>query len=316
MLRVGLVGLGDAGRHHAGALAALAKVGSLSWTAICSRDEARRAEFRSANAVPENVRDFASIDELLRSERVDAVVLATPDGLHAEQVEAAVAAGKHVLVEKPFALTRADGERALAAARTANVHVAVGYHLRHHAAHRLARQRMDELVGKLRAIHVRWAWPDPATDGWRARGDGARFWSLAALGTHAIDLALFFGDSGGDVGRVASLREPAVGVDRAAEVSFSLGDAIAHVSVAVTHRAMSRIVLTGDIGELEAIATLGAYGEGELFVRSPRGAATPIAFTHEPPYVAQLLAFVTGTSGGFREDSSHLQNLSVLDSIP
>src|SRR3990172_12585891 len=58
-----------------------------------------------------------SYEALLADRAVQAVVLATPHSLHAAQVVAAAAAGKHVFCEKPFALTRQDAETAVDAAR-------------------------------------------------------------------------------------------------------------------------------------------------------------------------------------------------------
>jgi predicted dehydrogenase len=325
MLRLGLVGTGDAGAHHARAISSAlesstkeGKTSGIAWTAICARDVARVAEFRATHGVPASVVTHASYDALLESRACDAVILATPDGAHASQVEAAAARGLHVLVEKPLALTREDGARAIAAARKANVHIAVGYHLRHHGAHRVARARLAELVGTLRTIHVRWAWPDPATNGWRARRENAKFWSLAALGTHAIDLAMMFG--GAPTTRVAAVREPATGADRAAEVSFALSSgALAHVSVSVLHRAISRVVLSGDTGELEAVGTLGARGDGALAFRSARRGAElePVAFDAQNPYEAQLLAFADAIADRpcFTDVPTLLANLDVLDDI-
>jgi predicted dehydrogenase len=193
--------------------------------------------------------------------------------------------------------------------------LAVGYHLRHHPAHRIARERREELVGALRHVGVRWAWPDPATTGWRARGEGARFWSLAALGTHAIDLALWF--AGTRIARVAAVLEPEAGVDRAAEVSLAFeGGLLAHVSVSVTHRAAPRFVLAGERGEIECTGTLGARGDGELAHRPPREAARPIAFTPEDPYRAQLAAFAARVEQGRTgdgDDAVAVENLAVLE---
>ncbi len=315
MARFALVGIGDAGKHHARALSSLHAQGQLAWTAVVARDPARLEALRSELAVPSGVATFTSYDALLAASVCDAVVLATPDGLHASQVEAAADRGLHVLVEKPFALTRPDAARALAAAAHANVHLSVGYHLRHHGAHRLALARMRDLVGIPRAIYVRWAWPDPATTGWRARGDGARSWSLAALGTHGVDLALFFG--GGHPSAVVAVREPRSGPDHAAEVSFALpGGVLAHVSVSVAHRAVSRVLITGEAGEIEALGTLGARGDGALFARGPRAKdATPLPFEPGSPYMAQLLAFVARTKAGFTDDPSILANVDVLDAI-
>src|SRR4051794_31033129 len=174
MLRVALVGLGDAGRHHARALAELNAEGALVWSAVCARSDA--SAFRADNAVPSSAQTFTTLEDTLAA--CDAVILATPDGLHADQVVAAANAGKHVLVEKPLALARTDGELAVTAARAKNVHLHVGYQLRHHAAHCKMHASLAD-IGQIREIDIRWAWPDPATNGWRARGQDARFWSLA-----------------------------------------------------------------------------------------------------------------------------------------
>jgi len=313
-MRVALVGLGDAGRHHARALAALSREAVASWTAVVGRDAARLAGARAELAVPDAVASFASLDALLDARVCDAVVLATPDGVHAAQVERAAAAGVHVLVEKPLALTRDDGARALEGAAAAGVRVRVGYHLRHHAAHAMVRARREELVGAVRHVSVQWAWPDPATSGWRARGEGARCWALAALGTHAIDLAAWLG--GAAVARVAAvLDRNDAGVDRAADLSLALDSgALAHVAVAVTHRAVSRVHLAGDAGEVELVGTLGARGTGEVRHRAGRGEPQALAYEPVDPYLAQLRAFVAADAA---EDEAHaaeaLANLDVLD---
>ncbi len=317
MLRVGLVGTGDAGRHHGRALQAVAAEGALAWTAVAARDATGVATFREDLGVTDAVASFASLEALIDARVCDAVILATPDGIHAEQVEQAARAGLHVLVEKPLALSRDDGARAVASARVSDVHLAVGYHLRHHRAHRLAFDRLPELVGPVRSVFVRWAWPDPATGGWRAKGQGARFWSLAALGTHGIDLALWLAGAGAATEcDVAALTLPRGAIDRAAEVTMRLGDVLAHVSVSVAHRAVSRVLVTGDAGELEAIGTLGARGDGELLHRAPRQSPVAIAFEAESPYAAQLRDFVARAPRGYAEDPAFLANLDILDRIP
>jgi predicted dehydrogenase len=270
--------------------------------------------------VPADVASFTSLEAIIDARACDAVILATPDGAHADQVERAARAGLHMLVEKPLALSKEDGERAVASARVSGVCLAVGYQLRHHAAHMRMVERMGELVGHVRSIFVKWAWPDPATDGWRARGDGARFWSLAALGTHGIDLALWLasGRAGGaavEATDVAALVEPRTGRDHAAEVTMRLGTILAHVSVSVVHRAASRLLVSGDAGELEAIGTLGARGDGELLHRAPRQAAATVAFDAHDPYAAQLRDFVARAPRGFSSDPALLGNLDVLDRI-
>ena len=101
-----------------------------------------RAELAADFAQRHGVRRWhADWRELLRDEELDAVYLATPVRLHAEQAIAAAEAGKHVLCEKPMALDVAGCERMLAAARGHGVRLGVAYY-RHHYP----------VVGRLRAL--------------------------------------------------------------------------------------------------------------------------------------------------------------------
>lgn len=321
-LRIGLIGAGDAGKHHARALLTLDRDGVAAWTALCARSTPRMDSFLREVGAPERISTFTSLEDLARARVCDAVILATPDGLHPEQIERAAADGLAVLVEKPLALSRGRGALAALAARRANVHLQVGYHLRHHAAHAEILRQAPELVGDVRSLFIRWAWPDPAADGWRARGEGARFWSLAALGTHAIDLTMMLSDAT-EITDVASICEPPAHtghVDRAAEVSLRINTkggrvVLAHISVAVTHRASSRVLIAGDAGEMEAIGTLGARGDGELLWRAPRRPPVVLPFEPMNPYEAQLRDFIRRAPGGFAEDPALLTNLDVLDRI-
>ena len=110
-LRVGIVGLGRLGKRHAEALAHQTRHCQL--VAACSPVAAEREFARTQLGVAQVYEDYA---QLLTNPEVDAVVLVTPTSLHADQAIAALAAGKHVFVEKPLALNVADCERVLAEA--------------------------------------------------------------------------------------------------------------------------------------------------------------------------------------------------------
>ena len=90
-----------------------------------------------------------------RTPNVDAVVLATPHSLHSAQVIAAAQAGKHVFCEKPFALTKADADAAVAATKKAGVTLGLGYNRRFHPgdddAARADRQRRSRHRPPLRS---------------------------------------------------------------------------------------------------------------------------------------------------------------------
>ncbi len=320
MLRIGLCGTGDAATHHARALLALEGEGELRLTAIAARSVASVERLRAAvlpgAGAASGARDALALDSLgalLASGACDAVILATPDGLHAEQVVAAARAGLHVLVEKPLGLSLAEGRAATEAARAAGTALMVGYHLRHHAGHRALRDAIPTRVGEARHVYVRWAWPDPKTDGWRARGDHARFFAMAALGTHAVDLCLWLVDQ--PVRAVTGALVLEGPTDRAAEVTLTFeGGAIGHVSVSVRERATSRLIVSGPLGELECTGSLGARGDGELGARARGVPFTPMTYVAENPYMAQLRAFVGAARGG-TIDPCALPNLAALDML-
>jgi predicted dehydrogenase len=315
MLRLGLLGVGDAGSHHARALAAAHAdpAAAIAWSAVGARDVVKTAARCAEFGMPADTR-IVFPEELLGGELCDAIIIATPDGLHYEHALAALQSGMHVLVEKPIALTLVHASELIAAARAKDRVLQVGYHLRHHAGHEAVRAGLADLVGELRTIYARWAWPDPATDGWRAQGVGARWWSLAALGTHLIDLGLWLANA--PVTDAVCVREPPQGVDRAAEVSLRFASGVlAHLSVAITHRAPSILSLVGDVGEIVCEETFGARGGGTIELRAGKH-ATPITFAEASPYLRQLRAFASRCGGGHSPVDAHaITNLELLQRI-
>ena len=118
-VRLGVVGLGRAFALTAPALRADRRV---RLVAAC----APRAESRAAFQKAFGGRGYAGLDDLLAHPGLEAVYIATPHELHAEQAIAAAAAGKHVLVEKPLAVSLADGEAMVEACEKAGVALIVG----------------------------------------------------------------------------------------------------------------------------------------------------------------------------------------------
>jgi predicted dehydrogenase len=117
-MRVGVVGTGIMGAANAWVVAALPGV---TVSAVANRSPgSARALARELAAEGHPAPDVhGGIEEMLQGEKVDAVVVATPDHAHADAVVAAAEAGVHVLVEKPFTTDVASADRALAAVRRA-----------------------------------------------------------------------------------------------------------------------------------------------------------------------------------------------------
>src|SRR5580698_10429910 len=77
-----------------------------------------------------SLRWTSDLDDILGDRSIDAVVFATPHSQHPDQVRRAAAAGKHVFVEKPFALTLAEADQMLEAVARAGIVLAVGFNRR------------------------------------------------------------------------------------------------------------------------------------------------------------------------------------------
>jgi 1,5-anhydro-D-fructose reductase (1,5-anhydro-D-mannitol-forming) len=104
--------------------------------AVTSSDPERGREFAEANAIP---RVYASVPQLLADPEIDAVYISTTNEFHEPQTLAAAAAGKHVLCEKPLALTLDGAKGLVAACRQAGVVMGTNHHLRNAATHRTLR---------------------------------------------------------------------------------------------------------------------------------------------------------------------------------
>jgi predicted dehydrogenase len=133
--------------------------------------------------------DFAAV---LRDPEIDAVILCTPHTLHAEQVLAAAAAGKHVFCEKPLALTRADAERSVAACRKAGVMLGIGHERRYEPAMAEVRRLVrDGTLGTIMHAEANFSHDKladvPAGD-WRTSPKDAPAAGMTAMGIHLTDL--------------------------------------------------------------------------------------------------------------------------------
>jgi 1,5-anhydro-D-fructose reductase (1,5-anhydro-D-mannitol-forming) len=122
--------------------------------AVCSRDQERAEAF--ANRHGASVA-YSSFDELVNDPRVDAVLIASPNFLHAPYATRAAQAGKHVLVEKPMAVTVEEAVEMVRACQAHGVKLGVGFHMRYHPGLQEARRLVREgVLGTLTLAQAQW----------------------------------------------------------------------------------------------------------------------------------------------------------------
>ena len=130
-------------------------------------------------------------EDLLADSGVDAVVLATPHSLHAQQVIAAAGAGKHVFCEKPFALHGKEAQEAVDAARQAGITLGLGYNRRFHPEMTKLRERIRSGdLGVVMHVEATMTFPNALMlkpEAWRAQKDETPCGGLTPMGVHAID---------------------------------------------------------------------------------------------------------------------------------
>jgi len=185
MLKAAIVGLGWWGETL---VDAVKDSGSIRFVAASTRS---RSEKDRAFCADRGLTLVDSYQALLDDPGVDAVVLATPPAGHRDQVVAAARAGKHVFCEKPFTMSKAEAEEAVAAAEKAGVTLGLGYNRRFHPSWRDLKARVQG--GELGTIlHMECTMSGPNAlsmkpEAWRAQADQAPCGGLFPMGVHAID---------------------------------------------------------------------------------------------------------------------------------
>jgi predicted dehydrogenase len=214
-LKVGIVGGGAI--TQVAHLPVLKKVRSVDVQAICDTDLPKARALADRFAIKDA---FDDIEELLRFEALDAVVICSPTHLHESHILAALSAGLHVLVEKPLAMSAASVQRILRAVEKGNRVVMVAMNHRYRSDVQIVRSFVQS--GELGTIEsVRGSWhvfrPGRTQLGWRQRRDQAGGGAMLDLGLSGLDLGLWLGNAA-PVRVSASLD---VGRDRAVEQAGS-----------------------------------------------------------------------------------------------
>ncbi|HEX2218065.1 MAG TPA: Gfo/Idh/MocA family oxidoreductase, partial [Gemmatimonadales bacterium] len=185
-IRFALVGCGRISRNHVDALRRHADRAEL--VAVCDVDATRLA----ATAAETGAAPFSSLDALLAGSDADAVILATPSGLHPEQAIQCARAGRDVVTEKPMATRWADGKAMVRACDEAGVFLFVVKQNRRNATLQLVKRAIErKRFGRIymASVNVFWTRPQEYYDsaGWRGTWefDGGAFMNQAS---HYVDL--------------------------------------------------------------------------------------------------------------------------------
>lgn len=301
-VRFGLIGPGKfADRWRIPALAK--NTGGILWS-VLGQDSQRALCFAQKHKAIAPQPVHTDLQEFLQDPDLDAVIVASPDRLHAAHAIAAAEAGKHVLVEKPMTASYDDAFDVLNACDDAGVQLAAGYHLRWHAGHRLLAEKIRAgVLGELQHVRVQWTYVADAAERNTTR-ELTRWWSLSALGTHAIDLVMWLMEPHcGPLVEIKLGQEHNAQRDETAVVVMRFQSlAVAVINVSVKDTMPRTVEIQGSRAHAVCVDTLGPRGAGEIRID---GVTMP--FEVVDPYAAELASFVHT----IRTGSEHLTDGSV-----
>jgi predicted dehydrogenase len=189
-IRVGVVGAGAIAQlAH---LPLLSKLRGAQLVALCDNDRPKARALADRFDIPDV---FTDIEDLLEFDELDAVVVATPNHLHEPHVLSAIAAGVHVLCERPLSLTARGVERILTAANRAERKVFVANNHRFRSdVQALDRFLRGGELGQLTGIRAGVYQPRIRDEGWRARRAEAGGGAFFDQGLPMVDLAMWLAD--------------------------------------------------------------------------------------------------------------------------
>ncbi|HKD37877.1 MAG TPA: inositol 2-dehydrogenase, partial [Pirellulales bacterium] len=204
-LNVGIIGAGRIGKVHAETIAL--RLPDATALAIADVDSAAAANLAARFGIPQV---FTRAEEILADKRIDAVLICSPTGTHADLIAAAAEAGKHIFCEKPIAFDLARIDKALVAVQRAGVKLQIGFNRRFDSNFaRVRKAIVNGEIGTPHLLHIISRDPAPPPISY-VRVSGGMFLDMSI---HDLDMARFLvGDEVEEIFTAAAARvDPQIG---------------------------------------------------------------------------------------------------------
>jgi predicted dehydrogenase len=286
--------------------------------AVAARDRGRAEAFAARYGARTA---YGSYSDLLADPSLDAVYIALPNGLHAQWTLAALAAGKHVLCEKPFTSNAAQAREVAAFAEGTGLVVMEAFHYRYHPlAQRMAEVVSSGELGRIQRVETSVCFPLPRFSDIRY-DFGLAGGALMDAGCYAVHCLCLLAPGAPTVTAAQALtikRERRI--DRAITAQFSFpGGATGHLRASMWSRTLLQIRarVVGEYGTLAVTNFLAP----QLFLRftvTVNGRRRRERFDGEATYVHQLRAFAAAVRGeptNLTPPEDSVATMSLIDDI-
>ena len=286
--------------------------------AIAARDRARAEKFATKHGIP---RVVDSYEALIADPNIDVIYNPLPNGLHGVWTKAALAAGKHVLCEKPFTANAAEARDVAAAAEESGLVVMEAFHYRYHpVAQRMVDLVRDGEIGELTHVESSMCIPLPLPKDIRYRLDLAGGATMDT-GCYAIHMNRLIAGAEPEVVS-ASAREAKPGVDRWMQAQLRYPNGVTGtMTTALWSSTPLKVSVraVGSKGELRVFNPTGPQMGYRMTVRSG-GAKRRIKVegAKKATYSYQLEAFVAAVREGapvLTPPADAIENMTVIDAV-
>jgi len=190
-IRVGMIGMGGMMHSHSDNLG---KIPEVRIVAISDPDPAHRANHKKRWPHIAPAAEYAEYRAMLKAERLDAVVIASPHTVHFEQIMASLDKGLHVLVEKPMACRIVHAVKIVRKVRKSGLVLTIGYHRHTAGTYRYIRRAIAAgQIGKVQAVACfqTQEWKRGTTGSWRQDPALSGGGQLNDSGSHLVDVMLW-----------------------------------------------------------------------------------------------------------------------------
>ena len=292
----GLIGASTiASQHMIGAIRAQA---GNEVTAVLSSDDARGKDYADRHGIAQA---FTDLDAMLSAPAIDAVYISTTNEKHHPQAMAAIAAGKHVMCEKPLAMSVSDAREMVSAAGAAGLVFATNHHLRNAGAHLKIRELTDQgRVGRIQAVRVGHAvYLPPHLQGWRIDNPAAGGGVIPDIVVHDADTVRF---------QLQEDPESVVAIERSESLGQGVEDSVmsvwempsgvlveTHEGFTIRHAGTS-FEVHGTEGSIFATGVMTQQPVGRIILRRD-GEDEEIPFSDHNLYVRSMGLFMDAVAG-------------------
>ncbi len=257
-LKWGVAGCGHFAEHSFLPAVLISRKGKV--TSLFSNNKQRAEKLANKFSVSNY---FSNFDKFLKSD-IDAVYISSSNNNHYEQTLKSANAGKHILCEKPMALTSEQAKEMIDVCKKNNVQLSVNYVMRYHPIILKAKEIVNSrMIGKLTSININFNINLPPGENFRYNKKLSGGGALRDIGTHIIDLLLYFG---GEIEQINGGLDNIVYKEEVEDYAYATvkfkDSGYGHFNVSYCNkRALNRIEILGSKGAISIDNFIGAKNE-------------------------------------------------------